>query len=66
MYDNYHDWYMSDQNQFGHDWAMANAARAQGTTTATPYVNPLTTLDLYNNPGFTTNVDTEETYFDYE
>ena len=27
MYDNYHDWYMSDQNQFGHDWAMANAAR---------------------------------------
>ena len=30
------------------------------------FVNPLATLDLYNNPGFTTNVDAEETYFDYE
>ena len=58
MYDNYHDWYMSDQNDFGHDWAMANAARSQGIVgDAANYINPLATLDLFNNPGFSTSSD---------
>ena len=28
QYTNYHDWYMAEENPFGHDWAIANAARA--------------------------------------
>jgi len=34
-HDNYHDWYMDPANQFGHQWAIDNAARAKGTSDVT-------------------------------
>ena len=63
------DWYNSLLTPAEQLQGFQNLAKTGSTgldTQQNIFTNPLTTLDLYNNPGFTTNVDAEETYFDYE
>ena len=63
------DWYNSLLTPAEQFQGFQNLAKTGSTgldTQQNIFTNPLTTLDLYNNPGFTANIDPEETFLGYE